>query len=139
MIEIKFRAWDKKRKVMFKVRAIDMDDSGRCGQRIEDGEPLRFIDRKDVELMQYTGLKDSHGIEIYEGDVVKIIDENYTSLIMWEHGAWCIYHPYRKHFDINCGFTEEREHIGFGYWTKKALKNTEVIGNIYENPELKEA
>lgn len=126
MREIKFRAWDKIRKVMFEVTTMDMDDSGQFPQRIEDGEPLRFIDRKNVELIQFTGLKDKNGKEIYEGDIVKFL-----SIL----GNICIREVFLKtQGDISYCFKIVNEG-NFGLNSYDA-DNYEIIGNIYENPGL---
>ena len=68
----------------------------------------------DVILMQYTGLKDKNGKEIYEGDVVK------TSLGI---GKVCM--------RLGCWFIEMQKELGYFH-----TDEIEVIGNIYENPEL---
>lgn len=72
----------------------------------------------DRILMQYTGLKDKNGVEIYEGDIIECDNEKH--LISWNNeqsGFW----P----FTTRIGNLYERIRLGF-----------EVIGNIYENPEL---
>ena len=59
--EIKFRAWHKEAKEMF------IED----GIKYRFGECLKFLwEKQPVEVMQYTGLKDCKGVEIYEGDIV---------------------------------------------------------------------
>jgi len=83
-------------------------------------------DLDDFTLMQYTGLKDKNGVEIYEGDILK----------SYEHDAVRYNHPYSV---IEYGDWAGADEV-YGYqfphngWdTERWL---EVIGNIYENPEL---
>ena len=131
MREIKFRCWDKENKEMLEVQELDYADS-------YDGQPMvrttmynDYFDTEDMILMQYTGLKDKNGKEIYEGDIVHIPDdyeeygfasgENYS--IDFKDGRFRLkpkYKPNATGYDLE--FTEELE----------------VIGNIYENPELLE-
>jgi len=71
---------------------------------------------KEIHVMQYTGFKDNNGIEIYEGDILKFKDE--------------ILKPIKAKVTGFIGLDMFQE------LTDPQLKNTEVIGNIYENPEL---
>jgi uncharacterized phage protein (TIGR01671 family) len=79
-----------------------------------------FLDN-DWLLMQYTGLKDKNGKEIYEGDVLR--DVNYYKPVVVEYdenGFWC---------------KEEDDEVHG--WIMPCIENREIIGNLYENPELK--
>ena len=126
MESISFRAGDKEEKKMHKVKTIEFS---RRGARIihlaevnsnGKGDHKRW--HSSVELMQSTGLKDKNGTEIYEGDIVKnIYDEIYV--VKW--------------FDAGF-YLEERYNGGFDYSELHFGNNKEVIGNIYENPELLE-
>ena len=104
MKEIKFRFWDKANNVMIDMHAMEYF------ARTETRNQKRF------ELMQFTGLKDKNGKEIFEGDIVKYRsregyeNRNCRKVVEWKDG----------------GFNIKGEIVG----------TREVIGNIYENPEL---
>ena len=117
MREIKFRAWDKENKVMINAIFVGL---GKVYGMTKTFKPSKELE--DVILMQYTGLKDKNGKEIYEGDVVKgewdVVEEIYVSDVQFYGGA------FRVH---KTGLPLE-----YGYMRREC----EVIGNIYENPEL---
>lgn len=118
---IKFRAWDKEEKVM-----IDADS----WYFSEEFEP--FIDSVEkcirrFELMQYTGLPDKKGTEIYEGDVLEYETTKRKFYIYWSKKelAWC------------AGFCGEKQPPdGINRLSRYELDRAEVIGNIYQNPDL---
>jgi len=119
--EIKFRAWDRKHPQMFPVDKLEwhMGDNSRLewivghddwdndgGWTVRGGPDNGFANGPRYILMQFTGLKDKNGKEIYEGDILKHNQGNYA--IEFIAGA-------------------------FSYDENNEL---EVIGNIYENPDL---
>lgn len=121
METIKFRAWNKKTKKMYKVLHLHQADyenqmswaTVEGFDIIEQKEIHIQIQPKDIELMQFTGLKDKNGKEIYEGDIVK-----------YEH-----HYAGTKNVEVKY----DKEKTGF-YPLHCFHKSFEVIGNIYENP-----
>ncbi|SHI43642.1 YopX family protein [Parasporobacterium paucivorans] len=114
--QIKFRAWEKNLKEIIPVYNINFETKMmNC-----NGYPWRCLD--EIELMQYTGLHDTNGKEIYEGDIVSIrfFDEQLeTMTVVWSEEAY--------------GFRFRCEHNGLYHVSNTRMH---VIGNIYENPEL---
>ena len=95
------------------------------------GHALDYAVQFNKPVMQFTGLHDKNGKEIYEGDVVKF-KANYTlKPTGWLNGVMVYY---EHMFVLSVGIEQyeiNEETEGFGY-------SSEVIGNIYENPELYE-
>jgi uncharacterized phage protein (TIGR01671 family) len=125
MREIKFRAWNADRHIMFQVG----DDFGTT----DPLDPIVYFRQgQPVILMQFTGLLDKNGKEIYEGDILK-----YQYYL--EHGQWGEVKdfPYPVIVEWNlcqACFTP------LSLWTKytEQLSRSEVIGNIYEHSHLLE-
>ena len=116
MREIKFRAWDKKNNKMWHcVEELDLGNQEVVFQHNEDYGITWGAYPSDAILMQYTGLKDKNGTEIYEGDIME-----------WDEKEWGA--PYREIVEWRYSLFETREDV----WPQSC----EVIGNIYENPEL---
>ena len=109
MRDIKFRAWDNK-----EMHYTLNEDGGYI-----DYFPLRSLlnHHNDFVWMQYTGLKDKNGKEIYEGDILNN-DNNFKMKVGFDNGAFTIQNvmPIRP--------------------LMERLNNHEIIGNIHENPEL---
>lgn len=116
--EIKFRAWNKLKGVMF--------------------DPMPIVDFKvyeinAVELMQYTGLKDKNGVEIYEGDFVK--HNNNTYVVEWrDNMGMCFLDA--KRYDGGRDLVYNKDNWRDWLWVYNVRKYIEVIGNIYQNTEL---
>ncbi len=144
--EIKFKVWCKENEefIQFNKMGFSEDGSLWYAQGVDENEeetdPPYFENQNDWELMQYTGLKDNNGVEIYEGDILKTFSNinKYTDSFAediepkFEHttivrdGA-CFKTTYKKRpsYVLNENGGSMVEHM-------------EVIGNIYENPELLE-
>ena len=129
MREIKFRAWLKEEKKMVNVETMDFTDKTiRCLKKNEfiNAYLLRRMIFDDIELMQYTGLKDKNGKEIYEGDILFFRDENMKYVVVWQDAAFIIKSiEIRKYSEKMC-------------WLDDTEICCEIVGNIYENKKLLE-
>lgn len=135
--EIKFRAWDKRLTIMRTIfllnsKGIPLDVSP---QRVN----------KELELMQYTGLKDKNGKDIYEGDILKDTYAAGYSIYVVKFGPFDNGEDYEDNESGNGWFTEETAHY-HEYTTEKRIhavrdnmNDYNIVGNIYENPALLEA
>ena len=118
MREIKFRAWhsDNEEMVVFKAKVLARDS-------FQAAHLMNLMAENSKYLMQFTGLKDKNGKEIYEGDVV---DEKYKWEVVFSNGAFWA--------------TRDGSRTGLLYEIINK-RNTagvplEIIGNIHENQEL---
>jgi hypothetical protein len=114
MRTIKFRAWRE-------------NDDGEMA--MIDGDSLAYEEYAPITellsqegVMQFTGKRDRHGIEIYEGDILKMPYSKKNKIV--EYGKF-----------FNCGCCGDFAGIGFDF-EEKEFDKVEIIGNIYENPEL---
>ena len=123
MREIKFRAWDYKQNVMLHQEdwTKEFDTKAFWTNVLTGSEP-------DKDVMQYTGLKDKNGVEIYEGDVLGGL---YGLVVKWCDKCKSIelFDPNEKVYCYQCN--------GDLFWYDVAVDDDlEVLGNIYENKEL---
>lgn len=92
---------------------------------LEHGDGLLIPFRDDIILMQFTGLQDKNGRDIYEGDIVEENSSDHSRYeIVWDDKHAC--------FKLNCKRVSKATQ--YPSWNRGV--NMVIIGNIYENPEL---
>ena len=106
MREIKLRAWDKWNAEWMYIDDLPISDL--------------LAEWPSVHFMQYTGLKDKNGKEIYEGDIVTA--DRLVCVVEWRGCGW------------KATWKGDRDYIGGS--PDLGFRIHEIIGNIYENPEL---
>lgn len=128
MRELKFRAFDTENKEMLEVQELDYEDSWNGQPRVRTTMYNDYFDTEEMILMQYTGLKDKNGVEIYEGDIVQAryfedsTSEKYVVKYDTDRAGF---------FPFACG-------DGCGCCETDVISAiyAEILGNIYDNPEL---
>ena len=121
MKNFKFRVWDKNNKKMLDWKELDLtkelgeDEITIFEPTGQFAQPMYFY-----ETMQSTGLKDNDGIEFYEKDIVRNIDSEELGVVEYDEGQFRVSYN---------GVSEQLWEID---------KDLQIIGNIYENPELLE-
>lgn len=126
MRDIKFRVWD-----IINKRILNYGEIMHLPMwEVFPGTP----EQRAFNVMQYTGLKDKHGKEIYEGDLCKSYN-GYIQEVVWRDNSWMYKIKVNKKYqgeayvEIVYSSMGDTSHRNFG---------DEIIGNIYENPELLE-
>jgi len=125
MREIRFRVYCKNRKEFVRIVDLGLFGTGKVKSvafTYKD-DPYERMDCDlpgDVELVQYTGLKDKNGVEIYEGDIIWDAHAEIHGKVTFDEGAFCV--EWGTHIE------HLFEVIIDGY--------AEVVDNIFENPEL---
>ena len=130
---IKFRAWYGRKMIMPEDNAYYQHYISMCGNIVQKssegmdcfGGGDRWTRAEPLELMQFTGLQDSKGVDIYEGDLISLYDNQrgFTKVVFRNAyvGGWVLV---RNNNACSLG--------------ARMRKDLEIVGNIYQNPELLE-
>ena len=121
MREIKFRAWDKENEKMMKVSSLHLENKEIS---VKENGTFRLFRMQD--LMQYTGLKDKNGKEIYENDLISC--NKYKNIVVFfENGCFKVKYPKNDTTNVICTLDTFLEKY-----------KCKISGNIYENKNLLE-
>lgn len=146
----RFRAWDKEFKEMVQVDALVFDEQI-IKATYKNGNVVKE-DIKNYVLMQSTGLRDKNGKEIFEGDILKFNDswndfcyEGYVdgeiegiNFVEIESETACFVFGKTKISDSSLFYYTNEEHLTFQEIITDTSFEFEIIGNIWEHPELAE-
>lgn len=127
MRTIKFRVWHKKMQRMYEVLTLNFKQqmlSSPCRDGCETGIDGFSFD--EMELVQFTGLVDKHGKEIYEGDIIQRSTIKVPLLVRWN----------QKEAKFDVAKDPDNFNATVIWYTQLIEEEYEIIGNIYENPEL---
>ncbi|WP_283706909.1 YopX family protein [Clostridium perfringens] len=167
-IELKFRVWDKTSESMLyqdDFERVELDTKNKMVTLIAEEESdkshyvLDYEDGIEAEIMQYTGLKDKNGKKIYEGDILRKNIKYILNTREFKYTKECLdrflkdgegnyYYLEYRFFEIRWD-NETARFIAYEHSTGEEIsfddvmflfleEDFEVIGNIYENPELLE-
>lgn len=134
MREIKFKAWVKSERKMYHDVRVGSDGISIFGFKKENHNEWVYFHPEDIELMQYTGLKDKNGKEIYENDIFICSrfhknNDQYLKFKVYYKGSGFYFYL----------FSHRSEYPdAVNLFNSVSSENTEVIGNPYENLELLE-
>mgnify|MGYP001596598332 CR=1 FL=1 len=116
---IKFRAWNEETKKIFNWSFTE-----------QGIYPQDFFNNDKYKVMQFTGLLDKNGKEIYEGDIVK------TTMHYSDDFGEDVGEAEEKIIVVKWKNDEGRQFSGFDFFPSDNINNLEIIGNVWENPEL---
>lgn len=123
MRPIKFRAWDKENEESLPPYRILINEEGQVFYVGDSGTGTERMDEDRVVIQLFTGLLDKNGKEIYEGDILawksQYTEKVDQASVFWDNDA--------------ASFNWKMPALNFN---KSGIRHFEVIGNIYENPEL---
>ncbi|WP_338217109.1 YopX family protein [Lacticaseibacillus salsurivasis] len=149
MRQIKFRAWDKQRRHMFDVEQLAYNLRGELvsiygfGRDFSNDQEALMGEEPDLDkavLMQFTGLHDKNGRDIYEGDLLRVEldddpDSYYIAPVTWCGADYPAFDIMSKYWPKNVSYDTNVLSAIVAGWSEEVMS---VVGNIYENPELME-
>jgi len=149
---IKFRAWHLVKNIMAEVESLRWDGTVHVNYKVGESKDGFFFGgnnvgtdwhRDDYELMQLIGITDKNGVDIYEGDLIKLSGmglkyDGFVFYVDFDYGTFQLYRNdglYPLSFVYMALQLKENNKLPESFFESIAIF-MEIIGNIYENPEL---
>ena len=150
MRDIKFRAWDKKKNIMRRFCEKGFQYLMSSFEPCASGDGLYYVESgdsagEDFILMQFTGLKDKNGKDIYEGDIVKMhqflfegveIEKEIGGVIGWNEYGLTLKQIRNEYIQEYCGYKLGEGEVNLNDIYGLHEESWDVIGTIHEHPEL---
>lgn len=143
MRAIKFRVWYKPNSKMYQQLSESPCFGLFEGDRAVSIEDVFFYEKQDFEVMQYTGLTDKNGVEIYEGDILRVENflvetiKPFVAIVEWDKTRFALNEQGRLNI-LNYPSVTPHGLVGPFNTLTDFDQSLEIIGNIHENPDLLE-
>jgi len=148
MRPIKFRFWDKRNKIMVEGKELVFWNGNvyrnESGSLYDKNHKLARLRGSDY-VMQFTGIQDKNGVDVYEGDIVSMhqflfdgneVEKVISGIIGCDKYGWTLRQIRNEFIEEYCGYDAGEGEISLNSFYGLHEESWEILGNIHENPEL---